>query len=523
MTRGRILDAGEHTEGQTANAKSDSLREATFSGVRWVAAARVGGEVLAFAGAIALARLVSPAEFGRAAVALAFVPLAVILTFEGCASALVQRPKIEPAHVHGAMLLSLVAGAALSVVAFVFGGTLGDAVFGDRTGELIELVAPVFMLASVGATSRALMWRRLDFRQVSVIEVLGLLIGTATAVGLALAGLDGKALIIGALANQAAASAMLFARRPVLPRFSGRPALRDITSFGMPAAFAGLVAVAFTNANYVIVAMRFSATTAGLYWRGFQLGVAYQEKISGIMMRVAFPVYSRTGDRDSLRDLHRRATRLHATALFPLLAIVAVTAPVLVPFLFGPAWEGAVLPAQLLAFAGMMAAVLTGYPQVMLAIGRPKTLLRFNCGMLAVYVAATLVAVPFGLNAVCLSVVGVYIVMVLAVYVLLLRPAIGVEVRSLVPDLGPALTGCVALLAASFPLEAALEARGAPALVVLASVALVGSAVYLVVIRQFFAAAWSDVALFAVKLRPRRPGRRRDDSAPVPALSSGAS
>ena len=140
----------------------------------------------------------------------------------------------------------------------------------------------------------------------------------------------------------------------------------------MPAAFAGLVAVAFTNANYVIVAMRFSATTAGLYWRGFQLGVAYQEKISGIMMRVAFPVYSRTGDRDSLRDLHRRATRLHATALFPLLAIVVVTAPVLVPFLFGPAWEGAVLPAQLLAFAGMMAAVLTGYPQVMLAIGQPE-------------------------------------------------------------------------------------------------------------------------------------------------------
>ncbi len=489
--------------------------------MRWVAAARIAGEVLAFAGAVALARLVSPAEFGRAAVALAFVPLAVILTFEGCASALVQRPTIGRAHVHGAMLLSLCAGAGLSVLAFVLGGTLGAAVFGDRTGALIELVAPVFMLASVGATSRALLWRRLDFRQVSVIEVLGLLIGTATAVGLAFAGLDAKALIIGALANQAAASAMLFARRPVLPRFSGR-ALRDITSFGMPAAFAGLVAVAFTNANYVIVAMRFSATTAGLYWRGFQLGVAYQEKLSGIMMRVAFPVYSRTGDRDGLRDLHRRATRLHATALFPLLAIVAVTAPVLVPFLFGPAWEGAVLPAQLLAFAGMMAAVLTGYPQVMLATGRPKALLRFNCGMLAVYVAATVAAVPFGLNAVCVAVVGVYVLMVLAVYVLLLRPAIGVQVRSLVPDLGPALTGCVALLAVSIPLEAALEARGLPSPAILATVALMGSVVYLAVIRQFFAAAWSDVALFAVKLRPSRRGRRRDDAPPVPALSSGA-
>ena len=523
MTKRRIHESGENTtNGRAAETSAESLREATFRGVRWVAAARIGGEVLAFAGALALARLITPAEFGRAAVALAFVPLAVILTFEGCASALVQRPTVTRAHVHGAMLLSLVAGAALSVVIFAFGGTLGDRVFGDRTGALIELIAPVFMLASVGATSRALMWRQLDFRQVSVIEILGLLVGTATAVGFALGGLNGEALVLGALANQGAASAMLFARRPVTPRISARRTLRDITSFGLPAAFAGLVAVAFTNANYLIVAAKFPATQAGLYWRGFQLGVAYQEKISGIMMRVAFPVYSRASDREALRDLHRRATRLHATTLFPLLSLVAVTAPVLVPFLFGPAWEGAVLPAQLLAFAGMMAAVLTGYPQVMLAIGRPKTLLRFNCGMLAVYVVATLVAVPFGLNAVCLSVVGVYAGTVLAVYALLLRPSIGVEVRSLVPDLGPALVGCAALLAIGFPLEAALEARGAGAPVVLAVVGLAGSAVYLAVIRRFFAGAWSDVALFAVKLRPRRPGRRREDAHTVAALSSGA-
>ena len=382
----------------------------------------------------------------------------------------------------------------------------------------------MFLLASIGAAPRALMWRRLDFRQVSVIEVFGLIVGSATALGLALGGLNGEALVYGALANQAAASVVLFIRCPVMPRRGGSQALRDITSFGLPAAFAGLVAVGFTNANYVIVAARYSATQAGLYWRGFQLGVAYQEKISGIMMRVAFPVYSRTNDREALRDLHRRATRLHATALFPLLALVTVTAPVLVPFMFGPAWEGAVLPAQILAFAGMMAAVLTGYPQVLLAVGKPGALLRFNCGMLAIYVAATVAALPLGLTAVSVVVVGVYAGMVLGVYALLLRPAIGVEVRSLIPDLGPALVGCAVLLAVCFPVEAALEARDLPSFVVLMTTGMVGVGVYLAVINRFFAAAWSDVALFAGKLRPQRLRRRRDEQAPTPALSSsGAS
>ena len=106
------LDTARQPDGPEAETHSATLREATFRGVRWVAGARIAAEVLAFAGAVALARLIAPAEFGRAAVALALVPLAVILTFEGCASALVQRPEITRAHVQGAMLLSLVTGIA---------------------------------------------------------------------------------------------------------------------------------------------------------------------------------------------------------------------------------------------------------------------------------------------------------------------------------------------------------------------------------------------------------------------------
>ena len=58
------------------------LRDAAVSGVRWLAIARVISDGLQFVAAVALARLIAPAEFGNAAVALIFVPLSVILTSE---------------------------------------------------------------------------------------------------------------------------------------------------------------------------------------------------------------------------------------------------------------------------------------------------------------------------------------------------------------------------------------------------------------------------------------------------------
>ena len=116
----------------------------------------------------------------------------------------------------------------------------------------------------------------------------------------------------------------------------------------------------------------------------------YQEKISGIMIRLAFPVYSRTTDLKELRRFHERATRIHAAVLLPLLTLLIVTAPDLVPWLFGERWAPAVEPVQILCVAGMIAAILTGYPQIMLAAGKPRALLVFNVFLLALYVARLL-------------------------------------------------------------------------------------------------------------------------------------
>jgi O-antigen/teichoic acid export membrane protein len=491
-----------------AELSSSQLKDAAVSGIRWTAAGRVGSEVVTFASAVIMARLVPPSGFGQALVPAILLTLAVILTFEGFGSALVQRKTVAREHIEASMLASLLTGLVLSLITVAIAATVAPSVIGDKPADLMIVMSPVFLFAGLGAVSRGLLWRRLDFRRVSVIEMLALTVAAVVGVALAIAGLDAEAIVLAALAGAAATSLMLVAAAPPpLPRWRPGP-LREVLGFGLPAAGAGLTYVAITNSTLAVVAVRLSAAQAGLFWRAFQLGVVYQEKISGIMLRLAFPVYSRTTDLKELLHFHERATRIHAAVLLPLLSILIVTAPELVPWVFGPRWAPAVGAVQILAVAGMIAAVLTGYSQIMLAAGRPHVLLAFNLGLLALYIVASWIAAPYGIETLALAVVGVHVILLVSVYAGLFRAVLGIPVRRLVTDLFPAVAGSAVLLAVAFPVATMLRNSGAGPFFIIAGAALSGGLAYLATLSTLFHPIWNDLLALIRRVVPVPPPRR---------------
>ncbi len=484
---------------------SSELREAAISGVRWFGAAKVASEVLQLVAAIALARLIGPAAFGNAAVAMIILPLAVILTYEGFGSALVQRKLITDGHYEAATLTSLVSGFALSLATFLLAPIVAAPIFGDEIAGLIQLVSPAFAIAGIGAVSRAHLLRRLDFRTSSLIETASLVLGSFAAVGLAAAGMGAEALVLGGLITTAIASLLLIvAAPPSRPRWRSQE-LAEISRFGSPAAAAGVLYVAISNVDYAVLAARLSATQVGIYWRAFQLGVLYQDKLSGVMMRLAFPLYSRTRDLNEMKRLHERATRVHGAVVVPLLAILIVTAPELVPLVFGDAWRAAVEPTQILAVAGMIAAILTGYPQLMLAAGRPRPLMIFNCCVLLVYGLAVFATADLGLATVAVAVVVVHVAMLAAVYLILFRRVLGMPIGRLVGDLAPAVVGSAAIIAVGLPLAALLRELDFPAPLLIVVAGGTGLLVQALTLRAGFPAVWADISSLIRRVLPARP------------------
>jgi PST family polysaccharide transporter len=483
----------------------DSLRDAALEGVRWFTVARVAAELAAFACGVVLAHLVPPAAFGQLAVTVIVSELALSLAAESLGSPLVQRESVNRAHFESAALLGLALGVGMTAATFLLAKPVAGPLFGSQAAGLFELLSPIWLLAGLRIVPQATLQRRLDFRRLGAIEIISVLTAAAVSVAsAAIFGLDAAAYIVGMLVGAAVAVVLLMAATELtFPRWHRRE-MREVVGFGAPAGLAGLTWVGFRNIDYAVLGTLMSSRQVGFYYRAHTLGVDSEQRISGIVARVAFPIYSRTDDHEHMRAVRARVVRVNAAAVFPALALFAALAPVLVPWLFGTRWEPAVLPAQILAVGGMAMAINGGTGPLLLAAGRPRVLALFNTIMLVAYAGLVFAMAPLGLTAVCVAVAAFHVAILAAVYAFVLGPIVGVNLRQLARDLTPALTASGALLVVAMPLMALLEGTSVPAIPALALGAALGGSVYLLVLRGLFPAAWADVRLVARHLLPRR-------------------
>jgi PST family polysaccharide transporter len=491
----------------------DGLKAAALEGVRWMAFARVAAELVAAGSSVVLAHLVSPREFGLLATAVVVRELALMTANEGVGSPIVQRPDLRPAHLEAGVLLALAMGVVLTLLTLFAAPLITDPVFGPETTSLFRLFAPSFLLVAVMIVPLAVLQRELRFRRIGAIEVAGVLASAAVSLALALAGLQAKAYVIGMLAGLAVLAAGYQASVPrVLPRWRAQEA-REIWRFGVPATAAGLAGVGYRNVDYILVGARLGPLLAGYYYRAFTLGVEYEAKITGVLARVAFPLYARTEDRNHLLSLRLRIVRVNATLIWPLLATFAVVAPVAVPWVFGSGWEPAVVPAQLLAVAGMAATIRNGTSPLILAAGHPRALMWFSVAEVTTYAGTVLLASMGGITMVAAAVSAFQVAALIAAYALMLGPMVGVPLRQLARDVAPAGLSSAAIVVVTWPLAQALDGvLPAPAFLVV--MALVAATVYLAVLRALFAAAWGDVMLLARSLL----GRTRSEPPAARAL-----
>ena len=398
-----MMDATEPVSSRLDRAALDAE---VRGGLKWVSLATVGLELTAIATTVVLARLVAPADYGRAVIALIVPVIASILTYEGCGTPLVQRAEISDRHVEAATFTSLVCGVVLAGLVIVFARTVAESIFGAGMAGLFELAAPAFLIVAAGCVPRALLTRSLSWRWMNGSELGGAVVSGIVSIVLALWGMQARSIVIGALAGALATTLLLWlGARPVWPHFHLRET-RDVVGFGASTSLAGVAMTIRRNIDYIVLATRVSPHLVGIYWRGFSTGVDYQSKLSAVTTRVSSTVLPRAGHAEDLRDVRGHLVRLNTIVVFPFLGILVATAPWAIPAIYGARWSEAVVPTQILAVGGMVWAVLAGVEGVTVASGHPGVLAVFNTVSLVLVGVVAYVVAPFGIDMVAVAMVG---------------------------------------------------------------------------------------------------------------------
>jgi lipopolysaccharide exporter len=497
----------------------ESLRAAARHGLRWVVLARPAVEITLMGSLIVLARLVTPTEFGHFAVAslvgaLALVPGAAITM------ALVQREAVEREHLQTGFALAILAGVGLMVLTLGAAQVIILPIFGARTAALVRLSSVGAPISALGAVPAAILQRRLEFRRLSVIDVVSNCFRAFGTVGLALLGLQGTALVLGVLGGVVLAALLPWAWVSApLPRLH-RAAASELLAYARPACLAGISWTGFQNIDYAIVGARLGALQAGYYFRAYTLGVEYQNKVSQVMQTVGFPLLARARNASEMNELRGQMVGLLTLLMFPLLALLAILAPVAVPFFFSGVWKASIGPTQLLAIGGASALVINSIGPALQASGQIRAVVAFGWGHFCCYGLAVFAVSSLGLDAVAASAAVVHTAFVVVAYWLLLKEdrSIGRVLRAIWADVHPALIGSAAIFATVVPANMGLVALRVGPLPEMTIAMLLGGIVYALVLRTWFRTSWTGIVGFFAKVMPRLRSRRRSRVAGVGAV-----
>lgn len=439
-----------------------TLTQQARVGTFWTGLSSLVGLIVHFGQLVILARLLSPVDFGLAAMVMVVIGFARVYADAGVSNAIIYRQDNTAQALASLYWLNIGIGVALFLLVVLATPAIVNFFDEPRLATILPLAGLAMLVIPFGQQFQALLQRSLQFRLLAIIEISASLIGASIAISFAIEGFGVLALIYGFLANAFIHSACLV----VVGIRRWRPTLhfklsdmRGYFSFGLYQL--GERSINFLNqrVDQLLLGALLGALSLGFYNLAFALAIFPVSRLNPVLTRVAFPIFAKIQDNDAqiLRGF-MIMQRIISLMNFPILVGIAVTAPFYVPVILGPQWEPSILLIQILAFVGLLRA--TGNPvgALLLAKGRAKLGFFWNLGVVLVQIPFVLIGAHLhGAVGVAAAVLATQIIFFWANYFINIRATIGPCLREHLSSFVPAAVSAglmgIIVLAFSWVLE----------------------------------------------------------------------
>ena len=403
-----------------------TLKQRTFSAVRWTTAAAVARALLQLAQIVVLARLLAPEDYGLMAMVSVVLGFASIFADMGVNSAYLQRQNVTLEQRSSLFWLNVGMSIVLTLIVLAISPLLAHFFGDERLTPLLMLAASTFVIGALGQQVRMTSEKALDFRPVVLVQIAAAILGFSAALAAAFSGWGVYALILGAIVTTGFSTvlAWLFLAHGWRPMW--RFQLSDVRSYlGFGGALvANNIVNEFNRSVDLLLGGRMLAASAlGMYSLPRQLVFQIQGMVNPIITRVGFPLIAQVQkDIPQVRAIYLKTLNMTAATNAPLYMGIAFFAPEVVHIVFGTKWLAAADLLSLLAIWGFFRS--TGNPvgSLLLGMGRADLSLKWNLGILCLLPPVLWVGSKYGTLGLAWSMLGFSVVMFVPGWFVLVRP-----------------------------------------------------------------------------------------------------
>lgn len=322
-----------------------------------------------------LAAILGPHAYGVIAIAMIYILFIQMLLNQGLLAALIQRKDLRAEHLDTVFWVVVSTSLLLTFASLELSRWWAAANHSAVLVKVIGALSVCILIEGMAIVQRALFQRDMDFRSLSLVAVLSVIVGGGVGVGMALKGFGIWALVGQQITQDLVTLSMLWHLSHWRPgsRFS-LSSSGELFRFSFANFLAKLASFVDTQADSLLLGLFFGPLAVGLYRLAERIMNSVLNLVSSSLRTAAFPEFSRLQDNpEELRRSVLTCIRFGAIGTFPAMAGLVVTSDLVVA-VFGAQWADAADVLKLLCLAGMVYAAGQFVGALLQALSKPHYL-----------------------------------------------------------------------------------------------------------------------------------------------------
>ncbi len=426
---------------------SDSVHAKMARGAVWMVLFKFVERGLGLISTLILARLLTPADFGVVAMAVAFISMAELLGAFGFDVAIIHNQRATDAEYNSAWTCNILLGACIALIMVVAAVPISHFY---RRPELVAVVLALALGPLIAAAQNigvVAFRKELDFRREFRFQVGRKIAGFMVVVPLAVILRNYWALVAGMLFSQVAGTTLSYLMHPYRPR----PTLskfRQLFHFSRWMLLNNVVLFARDRSSDFFLGRLGGPSDLGTYNVAYELANLPTSEISAPINRALLPGFAKMQSNDSVAQAYRGAVQLLAMLALPASALLFGLAPYLVVLLLGPKWTSAIPVMKVLAFNGALMLFHSSISSILFGRGFPARVMLTNAlhvVLLVVSMTVALVELEAGPRGAAFAALGTALLST-PIYIYQLRRCLGISPQLFFGAIARPLMGCVAAI-----------------------------------------------------------------------------
>lgn len=334
-------------------------------------------QVLKFVLSVYLARLLEPKDFGVVGMAMVFINFANLLAGFGLGASIINKKEPTLKELSSIFYLNLFIGIIFSVAGILGSPYIGTFYNNKLIGEVFQVLSIVILLKSLVIVQNALLYKDINFKTISIIQIVVNVLTAILGVTLAYLGYGVWSLVIMNVSREVlyAITIWLYSKwRPLL--FFKLGLIKSYILYGKDIFLSGLITNFSSKLDTLLIGKYTNATQLGYYTRSRSFQVMINNFTGRSLGKVLFPIISKEKDPDRINTIYWSVFIKTIMIVFLLIGILYSIGDELFILLFTRKWENSIPIFKILILASFYMPLEAIFKSYIKGIGKSMILLK---------------------------------------------------------------------------------------------------------------------------------------------------